>query len=222
MNRQLETLQNQNDELFFKLKPESQQYISKMMRYLRSKGVGMPEAELIRKDLIGLARETELTGESIEERVGNTKEFAENLAIEGCTVTKRERGYKVLERTGFYLILTAVMMGVLFGRYDKEFPASLLVWNLIFCMIHMVCCFGVENYSMWEKGMKKHLGDMVFLVIIILTYAVYSFCKDKLSGHMLPAEVLWGVLFVGILCFAAGKLLLFQYRRKTHKTQQAD
>ena len=60
------------------------------------------EAEIIRKDLIGMAGEAKKEGKLLNQRLGDVKEFAKDLATEGKRGNRKDRVYSSLETVGLH------------------------------------------------------------------------------------------------------------------------
>ena len=63
-------LKKENDAKALNLEIEDQRYLDKVKSYAINQGVGMTEMEIIRKDLIGMAEESQKNGERLEKIFG--------------------------------------------------------------------------------------------------------------------------------------------------------
>ena len=86
---------NNLDELNLGLDMTDIQYIRSVTAYAVNQGVGLMEAEIIRKDLIGMAGEAKKEGELLNQRLGDVKEFAK---------TWQQKESVGIEKTDFILL----------------------------------------------------------------------------------------------------------------------
>lgn len=88
---ELTEIRNENAEQISGMNGAMWDQLSPMLEYLSSFSIPMFEEEVIKKDLIGMAKETEIEQISLEEKLGmSSKEFCDNL-IENETERTRKR-----------------------------------------------------------------------------------------------------------------------------------
>lgn len=105
---------NNLDELNLGLDMTDIQYIRSVTAYAVNQGVGLMEAEIIRKDLIGMAGEAKKEGKLLNQRLGDVKEFAKDLAAEGKRGNRKDRVYSSLETVGLIYLLGGLVVFVMY------------------------------------------------------------------------------------------------------------
>ena len=130
---------NNLDELNLGLDMTDIQYIRSVTAYAVNQGVGLMEAEIIRKDLIGMAGEAKKEGELLNQRLGDVKEFAKDLATEGKRGNRKDRFYSSLETVGLIYLLGGLVVFVMYfliGEMEALesgfFNLMYLIWLLLF------------------------------------------------------------------------------------------
>ena len=89
---ELTEIRNENAEQISGMNGTMWDQLSPMLEYLSSFSIPMFEEEVIKKDLIGMAKEAEIEQISLEEKLGmSSKEFCDNLIENETERTRKER-----------------------------------------------------------------------------------------------------------------------------------
>ena len=166
---------NNLDELNLGLDMTDIQYIRSVTAYAVNQGVGLMEAEIIRKDLIGMAGEAKKEGELLNQRLGDVKEFAKDLAIEGKRGNRKDRVYSSLETVGLIYLLGGLLVFVMYfliGEMEALesgfFNLMYLIWLLLidfsdiahasvhFVSLHMERCYAIFKDDTFPLGIPYY------------------------------------------------------------------
>jgi hypothetical protein len=130
------------------------------MLYLKSAEIEGEEFELIRSDLLGMAQEAQMSGESLADRIGNdVPAFCEDT----LSVSRKESSLSVMQKTLqaiFWLTLVQIVINYAWLRYVQyqqegiiEWTSFTISWNLIGSLI-ILMVWGI----MLNKFMLKRLA----------------------------------------------------------------
>lgn len=210
-------LKKHNDLEQDKLQDENQSYIGKVVKILCVKNMSLLEIEIIRRDLIGMATETQMVGESIEKRLGEPTEFARNICNENKEMKKSELLYLSMQQFGEIAVIMTLGFGYLAGMFFSSVPMSLIFWIFLTVAIAIVYKWAVGNRFVFEKGVKKWGENICSGVVVIALVLLYWFLMKPYSTYMISGKILWGILLLGIGTYIAGKILFINYVEKTAK-----
>ena len=152
-------LKKENDAKALNLEIEDQRYLDKVKSYAINQGVGMTEMEIIRKDLIGMAEESQKNGERLEKSLGDVKEFTENLVTEGRQEGKKDQIYYCIQEIGkSYLFVIALVFFVLMTTDSNHFLgnsrfslADFLGIFLLPCLISLWQMYTIGRFALVKK-----------------------------------------------------------------------
>lgn len=181
-----------NNEKELHLEVEDQWYIDKVIGYTFSQGMGMMETEVIRRDLIGMAMEAKEAGESLEKRLGSVEVFAQSLAQEGKSDSKRERIHYMMWEFGsawlignFLLYIVNIVSCILYVSMGLEESRAILsalytVPKIYVNVFVTVLCVlpAVEFYRLFLKYkwiLKKGMGKLIPVLEILVVAVIYVF-----------------------------------------------
>ena len=172
-------LRQENDDEVVKLSSENIRVIGGMLEYMKSFQLSMFELEVMRKDLIGIAKEAELEQMKFTDRIGMPeKEFCDNMIQGGVSHSFVE---------WFILILRdVVLVGFLLYSLDffidgcpKDYSITLrlLLETIFFGGIYrLIIVRGVFGRSTYENAGKRKKNYMIYtgiwvagVVIMIMT-----------------------------------------------------
>lgn len=150
--------------------------LDNMFKYLRTFEVSLFELEMIRKDLIGLAKEAEMEGVTFLDKIGMPeKEFCDSLVKDGIKPSHLE---KALPRISSLIIISFICyttFWTLIGMpEDYSFPVSSVAWVpvfwvFIFLVIRKLERKGVEySFSGKNRNKKRVYNFLALLSFIIL------------------------------------------------------
>ncbi len=161
-------LKKENDAKALNLEIEDQRYLDKVKSYAINQGVGMTEMEIIRKDLIGMAEESQKNGERLEKSLGDVKEFTENLVTEGRQEGKKDQIYYCIQEIGkSYLFVIALVFFVLMTTDSNHFLGNSRFSLADFLGIFLLPCL-ISLWQMYTIGrfvLVKKMGWILCAVV---------------------------------------------------------
>ena len=208
-------LKKHNDLEQDKLQDENQSYIGKVVKILCVKNMSLLEIEIIRRDLIGMATEIQLVGESIENRLGKPTEFARNICNENKEMKRSEQIYLSMQQFGEIAIIMTLGFGYLAGMFFSSVPVSLILWIFLTTAIAIVYKWAVGNRFVFEKGAKKWGENIGYGTVVVLLVLLYWFLMKPYSAYMISGKILCGILLLGMGIYIIGKILFINYVEKT-------
>ena len=163
-------LKKQNDGRQLNLEVSDQKYIDKVTAYAVNQGVGMMEAEIIRKDLIGMGFEAKKEGELLEQRLGDMGEFARELVYAGKTENRKEEKYYFMKGVGFwYLILASIALFMVLIMNALELSRGKMnLGGFLYAM--MIFPWFISLWDLHILGrfaLKKWYGVLLALVAVL-------------------------------------------------------
>lgn len=170
---ELTEIRNENAEQISGMNGAMWDQLSPMLEYLSSFSIPMFEEEVIKKDLIGMAKEAEIEQISLEEKLGiSSKEFCDNL-IENETERTRKRKVEeqILElAVNFVWYLTVFwLIGALL---DAE-PGKLYASDMLFAFFAALSDVWLpgKRIMAWDKRKEylRHLIKIGSLVLVVFT-----------------------------------------------------
>lgn len=200
---------NNLDELNLGLDMTDIQYIRSATAYAVNQGVGLMEAEIIRKDLIGMAGEAKKEGERLRQRLGDVKEFAKGLAEEGKRENRKDRFYVYLENIGLLYMVCAIFFlageaGIL--RNVSFHPMDLL-WVLVYpCFLALWDIYMYGRFALMRKF--ETIFSLISVILLMLPSILFRYIwKDAMpfSKMALPNWVLLALAGLGGVIYWYGK-----------------
>ena len=205
---------NNLDELNLGLDMTDIQYIRSVTAYAVNQGVGLMEAEIIRKDLIGMAGEAKKEGELLNQRLGDVKEFAKDLATEGKRGNRKDRFYSSLETVGLIYLLGGLLVFVMYfliGEMEALesgfFNLMYLIWLLLFpwlIALWNLCMYG--RFALMRKF--ETIFSLISVILLMLPSILFRYIwKDAMpfSKMALPNWVLLAFAGLGGVIYWYGK-----------------
>ncbi|MDD3428761.1 MAG: hypothetical protein PHG02_01995 [Oscillospiraceae bacterium] len=147
---------------------EGQDSITHMIEYVGELKLNLFELAILEKDLIGMALEAEHSGQSLASRIGDEKEFCDNLPHGNRKAQMGEMLFFHLKNAlGAGAIIYAMLYCFNGFQAKMEFSVSYLVFVLcwwLFCSVSEV----VINSVCWDKKRRSHLSFAVFAIILAI------------------------------------------------------
>lgn len=151
----------------------------------------------------------------METRLGDIREFAKNLSIEGKNVTGKERLYYGIWQIGMALAIMGTMWGFFYGIALDNISAISIVSMLLYFMLLLFYDIFFRYRFVLEKNKKKTICDGIFfLVFVVVLYGVNIVPKRYQGLFMLPGWSLWVILGIRIVLYVVGKILFLRYMDK--------
>lgn len=191
----LERLRRENNGAARRLKTGSEQTLREMTEYVRARGVGMYDAEVFRKDMIGLMLEAAARGEKPDEALGvEQRGFCDSVVASGQR-RPGESGLYMLYNMASALLLPAVFQVLLYRWAVPVTPAYLIMYAYIGAL-GLWDGFYAPRFALF-KGWRRAFPMAISLGMFIAYYFVVRAVRD------MPAffTVNWAVLVGAHLLF---------------------
>ena len=162
---ELTEIRNENADQISGMNGAMWDQLSPMVEYLSSFSIPTFEEEVIKKDLIGMAKEAEIEEISLEEKLGMPrKEFCDNLVKEEMRNGRiTENIMEVGVHFIWYLTFFWVLDLMLFGEPEKVYAADAVV-----CLVlALLDVWNLGGRMAWNKR-KEWIKHLIFIGIIVM------------------------------------------------------
>lgn len=206
MANALKNLQKENNRLEKQLTTDNDLILTDIVVYLRSSNLKDYDIEVIRKELIGMALESQLRGSSLKDTVGEDyKEFCDELIKNGREKTVYEKSLDYLTifsaGVGFLYLLEVVFTSTIaniFTKADFTMPITLgflisTAFNVIFAL---AIYWYISNKSFELSGKNRRKYQVVFILVFTVIFS---------SG------VLFKIFFKDVVLFSINSLYPFLF-----------
>lgn len=167
-NNNYRRLRDENNKEITKLSEKNWEPLKRMMDYTASFDVSLFELEVIKKDLIGIAREADAQNEELEEKIGiPEKEFCQSL-IKG--IMKRSRWEQVILAVHYVMCLLFLFYTVEFTFMGFPLDYGITLWNLLFALL----C-GCSEFAVYRGILPRtiYMPEKKRKTIRLLTYVLW-------------------------------------------------
>lgn len=173
---ELKLLKKENKKQSEKLEEEDKEIISKIMKNMSIFKVNSYDAQVIQRDLVGMAQEFRLRGSCLEQAIGaDIKGFTNEIINNGNGSSKLEIFLVFLIKASSFFIMSFGLLSI--GAYGKlTFDANPVIYLLYGGIV--LISFTIDGmitpiYSL-EKGFKRHIPSLISIVLVItLTTVVF-------------------------------------------------
>lgn len=168
--------------------------------YFRGKGISLFELEVIKKDMIGLAKEAEIEQISLEEKLGMPiQKFCENMGKEESSTRWKEHVLEILKNI---LYIITICYAVDFFLFKMPTKWGIGIWDISFYCVLVLLNYGIDylmDKSVFMPSKIKWLSR-----IRILLWILYIIVMNILSIYTESLEFIiegngWIILFTLIL-----------------------
>ncbi len=174
-NNNYRRLKNENNKEIEKLSGKNWDPLKRMMEYTASFDVSLFELEVIKKDLIGIAREADSQNEDLTDKLGiPEKEFCDSL-IKG-----------IMKRSGWEQIILSVryVMNLIFLFYAMDFFITGAPFNygiFLLDVIFAVLCWG-SNFVLNRFSISRtvYVPEKKRKAIVLATFVLWIFVFSPL------------------------------------------
>lgn len=163
-------LEKENNKQSLKLKDKDNATIKKIMESMNIFKVNSYDAQVIKRDLIGMAQEANLRDSNLKEFIGSDpKEFARDLIANSNGPSKIEIVLNFLSMVSVYIVFWSIAFG--FGN-DDILSWGISIEDLLSLSIMVLIVFVGEGvlapFVASKLGFEKVLSYVVPIILIIL------------------------------------------------------
>ncbi len=192
-------LKKENEVQIKNLRDDDVQTIKDIMKSMSIFKVNSYDAQVIKRDLIGMAQEFELRNKTLHDAIGNdVKGFANEIIENSGGPCKCEIFLGFLLKLSGYFFAWFLVLSV--GAYGGS-----LGWNvdpIIFLFYFSVVILSfvteglIDPIFSTEKGFKKEFGSLIPIILFLAVSIIYYFLYDKQNVRQI--DVGYIVLISGV------------------------
>ncbi len=174
-------LKRENEAQIKTLRDDDVQTIKDIMKSMSIFKVNSYDAQVIKRDLIGMTQEFELMDKTLHDAIGSdVKEFTNEIIKNsgGPCIYEIILGF-LLKLSGYFFcwfLITSI--GAYGGNLGWKTDPIIFLFYFTFVILSFITEGIIEPVFSMEKGFKKTLGSIVtislFLVIVIIYYYLYD------------------------------------------------
>ena len=190
-------LVQENNDAIAKISGESWSTLCKMFEYMRFYNISLFELEVLKKDLLGAAREADMEGIDFRDKLGMPeKEFCDSLVRDGIEHIWQERIVLAVRNVVLIIFAYYTFMWLLDGMpMDYGIRTEALFFGTVGAFLNYITNHGIRGfgaYRLSDKG-KRRASIGVFIVWGIAITAVIMKAGFIIRGN---GAVIFLILFV--------------------------
>lgn len=181
IKNEVNILKEENKEQLSELKEDEQDIIKDITKSMSIFKVNSYDAEVIKRDLIGMAQDLNLRGSSLKDDIGdNLKEFTRDIINNSGGPSKLEilLGFLCNISGSVFVGLTALAF-LAYGGLSWEVNPNLLFFYIIYSSISFIMEVIITPLFITESGFLKSFPSIIsILLIVALTTFMYPINHD--------------------------------------------
>lgn len=209
----LTTLINANNKALKKLPPYEQKELISSINYMRAKGLGICDSEILRKDLIGICLENHLRGK--QDETMNSKGFCEDL-LSSYTKPKYEPFIYIVYQFSITSLLYAIMQILIYPEVTPISFALLYVYILFFIFQYLSVYF-LPRFNL-SSLITHTLSYGITAIIIIFSIILLYFNRTQIHVWAYLNSSL--IIFLHLLFYLASSLIWNVYVKRSIKNNK--
>lgn len=181
MNEML-LLKKENEAQIKALRVDDVQTIKDIMKGMSIFKVNSYDAQVIKRDLIGMAQEFELRNKTLHDAIGSdVKGFAHEIIKNSGGSCKYEifLGF-LLKLTGYFFVwFLIISVGAYGGNLGWRVDPIIFLFYFTFAILSFITEGLIEPVFSMERGFKKVCGSIVTVALFLAVAIIYYFLYDK-------------------------------------------
>ncbi|MGO1527503.1 MAG: hypothetical protein ACTHWU_02125 [Senegalia sp. (in: firmicutes)] len=167
-----------------KIKGKDKNIIKNIMKSMSIFKVNSYDAEVIKRDLIGMAHELKLRNSSLNEEInGDVKGFAKEIIANSNGPSKIEIILKFLsELFGLFFMWLSSLSLLAYREYIWELNPNIFIFFIITVLITFIIESIINPIFVVEKGIKKAIPQFIsilsFIILVIIIISVNDNSKN--------------------------------------------
>jgi len=174
-------LKEENEKQSIELREDDERNIKRIMKSMSMFKVNSYDAQVIQRDLIGMAQELQLRNSSLQEAIGDdVKGFTNEVINNSSGPCKREILLNFLLKLSGYFLgwFTLLAFGAYGGLSWKANP--IIYFYFIGAVLIIFVTEGmITPLFITEKGLKKKLSSVFSIVLFVIFSTTVYFLNDK-------------------------------------------
>lgn len=153
---------------------KSFQTLDRMFNYLRTYDISLFELEVIKKDLIGLAKEADMEGTALQDKIGMPeKVFCDSLVKDGMRSDRFGRFIPLIRD----LIISDWLLYTIFWLIEGTpltygFPTYFVIVNMVMCLWEYLVALKLRRKKA-EYAMVKNKKEIFYGILLFLAAFVF-------------------------------------------------
>ncbi len=174
-------LELENKKQLKELREDDKHIIKNIMKSMSIFKVNSYDAQVIRRDLIGMAQELKLRGSSLEDSIGdNLNEFTNEIIKNSAGPNIYEILLKFLSKlSGYFFAWFLLSAFALYGGTSWETSNIIYPFYVGVVIIAFIAEGLIDPLFSTEKGFKKNLQSLISLLIIVAWSIINYLLKDS-------------------------------------------
>lgn len=181
ISNEVTLLKKENEKQSKELRADDLSIIKDIMKSMSIFKVNSYDAQVIQRDLIGMAHELKLRGSSLQEAIGDDiKGFTLDIINNGSGPSIKEILLNFLSKLSGYFFVWFI--GLAFGAYGRMTweanPIIYLYYTLVVLIIFMAEGLLAPLFST-EKGIKKNLQSLISIFLFVVCTIIIYLIRDN-------------------------------------------
>jgi DNA-binding ferritin-like protein (Dps family) len=175
-------LKEENEKQSIELREDDERTIKNIMKSMSIFKVNSYDAQVIQRDLIGMAQELKLRNSSLQEAIGDdVKGFTNEIINNSSGPCKREILLNFLFKLSgyFFVWFTGLALGA-YGGLSWEANPIIYLYYIGIVLIIFITEGMITPLFITEKGIKKKLSSVFSLVLFVVFSTIIYFLNDNL------------------------------------------
>lgn len=175
-------LKKENEVQIKNLRDDDVQTIKDIMKSMSIFKVNSYDAQVIKRDLIGMAQEFELRNKTLHDAIGNdVKGFANEIIENSGGPCKYEIFLGFLLRiTGYFFgSFLLLSIGAYGGSLGWRVDPIIILFYFTFAILSFITEGLIEPIFIMEKGFKKICGSIITIGLLLVISVIYFYLNDN-------------------------------------------
>lgn len=178
---EVKLLKKENGKQTEKLEEEDKIIINNIMKNMSIFKVNSYDAQVIRRDLVGMAQELRLRDSSLEQAIGDDiKGFTNEIINNGNGASKLEILLEFLIKASGFFMMSFGLISL--GAYGKlTFDANPVIYLLYggIVLISFIIDGIITPVFNLEKGFKNHISSLISITLVVTLTLIVFALNDK-------------------------------------------
>ncbi|MEA4962497.1 hypothetical protein [Lutispora sp.] len=174
-------LKKENKKQSSKLGENDEKTINNIMKSINIFKVNSYDAQVIHRDLIGMAQDAELRDSDLEEAIGrDIKEFTEEIVKNSIGPSRIEIVLSFLIKAcGYFLILFIALSYGAYGSLSWKADPIIMVYYIAVVLVSFIVEGLITPLFNLEKGIKRIIPSLISLFMFVMLTMIISLVYSK-------------------------------------------
>ncbi|NNU77702.1 hypothetical protein [Clostridium estertheticum] len=174
-------LKEENEKQSIELREDDERNIKNIMKSMSMFKVNSYDAQVIQRDLIGMAQELKLRNSSLQEAIGDDlKGFTNEIINNSSGPCKREILLNLLLKlSGYFFAWFTALAFVAYGGLSWEANPIIYFYYIGAVLIIFVTEGMITPLFITEKGLKKKLSSVFSIMLFVVFSTIIYFLNDN-------------------------------------------